>query len=38
LKIFPNQDAEILAGPDFYAACVRDLDGNKLAAVCRGFF
>jgi catechol 2,3-dioxygenase-like lactoylglutathione lyase family enzyme len=24
-------------GPDFYAAYVRDLDGNKLAAVCRGF-
>src|ERR1700726_3385983 len=24
-------------GPDFYAAFVRDLDGNKLAAVCRGF-
>jgi catechol 2,3-dioxygenase-like lactoylglutathione lyase family enzyme len=23
-------------GPDFYAAYVRDLDGNKLAAVCRG--
>ena len=23
--------------PDFYAAYVRDLDGNKLAAVCRGF-
>jgi catechol 2,3-dioxygenase-like lactoylglutathione lyase family enzyme len=22
-------------GPDFYAAYVRDLDGNKLAAVCR---
>ena len=22
---------------DFYAAYVRDLDGNKLAAVCRGF-
>ena len=22
--------------PDFYAAYVRDLDGNKLAAVCRG--
>jgi catechol 2,3-dioxygenase-like lactoylglutathione lyase family enzyme len=22
---------------DFYAACVRDPDGNKLAAVCRGF-
>jgi catechol 2,3-dioxygenase-like lactoylglutathione lyase family enzyme len=24
-------------GPDFYAAYVRDVDGNKLAAVCRGF-
>jgi hypothetical protein len=24
-------------GPDFCAAYVRDLDGNKLAAVCRGF-
>lgn len=23
--------------PDFYVAYVRDLDGNKLAAVCRGF-
>ncbi len=23
-------------GPDFYAAYVRDLDGNKLAAVCVG--
>ena len=23
--------------PDFYAAFVRDPDGNKLAAVCRGF-
>jgi catechol 2,3-dioxygenase-like lactoylglutathione lyase family enzyme len=23
--------------PDFYAAYVRDRDGNKLAAVCRGF-
>jgi catechol 2,3-dioxygenase-like lactoylglutathione lyase family enzyme len=23
-------------GPDFYAAYVRDPDGNKLAAVCRG--
>lgn len=23
--------------PDFYAAYVRDLDGNKLAAVCHGF-
>jgi catechol 2,3-dioxygenase-like lactoylglutathione lyase family enzyme len=23
-------------GPDFYAAYVRDRDGNKLAAVCRG--
>ncbi len=23
--------------PDFYAAYVRDADGNKLAAVCRGF-
>jgi hypothetical protein len=23
-------------GADFYAAYVRDLDGNKLAAVCRG--
>lgn len=23
--------------PDFYAAHVRDPDGNKLAAVCRGF-
>ena len=22
---------------DFYAAYVRDPDGNKLAAVCRGF-
>jgi catechol 2,3-dioxygenase-like lactoylglutathione lyase family enzyme len=22
---------------DFYAAYVRDIDGNKLAAVCRGF-
>jgi catechol 2,3-dioxygenase-like lactoylglutathione lyase family enzyme len=24
-------------GADFYATYVRDLDGNKLAAVCRGF-
>lgn len=24
-------------GADFYAAYVRDTDGNKLAAVCRGF-
>lgn len=24
-------------GPDFYVAYVRDPDGNKLAAVCRGF-
>jgi catechol 2,3-dioxygenase-like lactoylglutathione lyase family enzyme len=24
-------------GPDFYAAYVRDPDGNKLTAVCRGF-
>jgi catechol 2,3-dioxygenase-like lactoylglutathione lyase family enzyme len=24
-------------GPDFYAAYVRDPDGNKVAAVCRGF-
>jgi predicted lactoylglutathione lyase len=23
-------------GPDFYAAYVRDPDGNKVAAVCRG--
>ena len=23
--------------PDFYVAYVRDLDGNKIAAVCRGF-
>jgi catechol 2,3-dioxygenase-like lactoylglutathione lyase family enzyme len=23
--------------PDFYAAYVRDCDGNKLAIVCRGF-
>jgi len=23
--------------PDFYASYVRDPDGNKLAAVCRGF-
>ena len=23
--------------PDFYAAYVRDRDGNKIAAVCRGF-
>jgi len=23
--------------PDFYAAYVRDVDGNKIAAVCRGF-
>ena len=23
--------------PDFYAAYVRDLDGNKLAAMCLGF-
>jgi catechol 2,3-dioxygenase-like lactoylglutathione lyase family enzyme len=23
--------------PDFYAAYVRDRDGNKLAALCRGF-
>lgn len=23
--------------PDFYAAYVRDPDGNKLAAICRGF-
>ena len=23
--------------PDFYAAYVRDPDGNRLAAVCRGF-
>jgi catechol 2,3-dioxygenase-like lactoylglutathione lyase family enzyme len=24
--------------PDFYAAYVRDPDGNKVAAVCRGIF
>jgi catechol 2,3-dioxygenase-like lactoylglutathione lyase family enzyme len=24
-------------GPDFYAAYVRDPDGNKVAAICRGF-
>jgi catechol 2,3-dioxygenase-like lactoylglutathione lyase family enzyme len=24
-------------GQDFYAAYVRDRDGNKIAAVCRGF-
>jgi catechol 2,3-dioxygenase-like lactoylglutathione lyase family enzyme len=24
-------------GPDFYAAYVRDPDGNKIAAVCRGY-
>ena len=23
--------------PDFYAAYLRDPDGNKIAAVCRGF-
>ena len=23
--------------PDFYAAYVRDPDGHKVAAVCRGF-
>jgi predicted lactoylglutathione lyase len=23
--------------PDFYAAYIRDPDGNKLAVVCRGF-
>jgi predicted lactoylglutathione lyase len=23
--------------PDFYAAYVRDPDGNKIAALCRGF-
>jgi catechol 2,3-dioxygenase-like lactoylglutathione lyase family enzyme len=23
--------------PDFYAAYVRDPDGNKIAAICRGF-
>jgi hypothetical protein len=23
--------------PDFYAAYIHDLDGNKLAVVCRGF-
>jgi hypothetical protein len=23
-------------GPNFYAAYVRDPDGNKIAAVCRG--
>jgi len=23
--------------PDFYAAYVRDPDGNKVAGVCRGF-
>ena len=23
--------------PDFYAAYVRDLDGNKIAAICRDF-
>jgi catechol 2,3-dioxygenase-like lactoylglutathione lyase family enzyme len=27
----------LLYNPDFYAAYVRDPDGNKLAAVCRGF-
>jgi hypothetical protein len=26
-----------LYNPDFYAAYVRDPDGNKLAVVCRGF-
>jgi catechol 2,3-dioxygenase-like lactoylglutathione lyase family enzyme len=24
--------------PDFYAAYVRDPDGNKIAAVCRGYY
>jgi len=27
----------LLYNPDFYATYVRDPDGNKLAAVCRGF-
>lgn len=27
----------LLYNPDFYAAYVRDPDGNKLAVVCRGF-
>jgi catechol 2,3-dioxygenase-like lactoylglutathione lyase family enzyme len=27
----------LVYNPDFYAAYVRDPDGNKLAVVCRGF-
>ena len=27
----------LLYNPDFYAAYVRDPDGNKIAVVCRGF-
>jgi predicted lactoylglutathione lyase len=27
----------LLYNPDFYAAYVRDPDGNKLAVVCRGY-
>ena len=27
----------LLYNPDFYAAYLRDPDGNKLAVVCRGF-
>ena len=30
-------DLRLHYAPDFYAAYVRDLDGNKVAAVCRGF-
>ena len=32
-----NPGLRLHYAPDFYAAYVRDLDGNKLAAVCRGF-
>jgi catechol 2,3-dioxygenase-like lactoylglutathione lyase family enzyme len=30
-------DLRLHYSPDFYAAYVRDPDGNKVAAVCRGF-
>ena len=33
----PRVKKHYVNNPDFYAAYVRDPDGNKLAAVCRGF-
>jgi predicted lactoylglutathione lyase len=32
-----NPGLRLQYNPDFYAAYVRDPDGNKLAVVCRGF-